>query len=839
MNKVLNKLKTINTLGMKRFYSSVYMIRDYCNKETSDYFCNEIIGNGFETKEEEYAKFVIKQNKNIMQYIIDTINPNDFGMQKVLSRTYLTNNIRLNTEHDVDFFLNLINSGYYLDCSKIFKYYLDNPERRENLNDILIKSKDAELGLYDFYKEKAIDNQNKSTFSVTNDTDCFISVNNILEIASNDIFLHVKAEDIRTIEMNRNRFSLSYSTMTLEEVEVLLNPLSEYIPKASKNNIAIVNVLKEYVCESDISKLADCDALFIKIEAIENLIDVLKELDNISLLNNIINACRLGFIQNEKDLLLVTNKIKYGEKFRHNRDFAYIVSGLKANSKTIKDVEYASLIRIKELVSKSFYKKLISDSELLKATIEVDVNLFKALSKILELGQLNKNQYEMLLQKVKAENLCVLNLSSDLKDYKLTFAELMELLNNTSYISGEELNKFKNLKPSERLLKIKDLIAIDKAIKSEEFMFKSEDIKPMLEDALLKNEFKNNNPLKFDNLVDYLNYRVMNSKINIESKEDYRKLILIENFIGIDKMNGMTIDEALLKCGCMDNMMSKMNLSDDFKTEYSKEIVKFFSSENFILLHKYLNNNKPSEAQKDSAILIAKSIIANKYEDLKFVYEDVLKEAGANISKESFDIWKRTDETTVGKYTVSDSSDFKYIMRMGEIPVRSCMHYENGAYSQCLLSNFDTTKKILTIHKNGKYVGRAILRLTKIADKNYTGSSDLKFLDVDSVNSEVAVAEDKKEKLIVFLEKAYTTLDPMDFKVAYKLMIEHLKIKTDSMGVELVASRFYSNCADETCKRKNKYVYITQSKNGQQYLDSFDGSTSNSKCYKSGEVLIY
>ena len=59
-------------------------------------------------------------------------------------------------------------------------------------------------------------------------------------------------------------------------------------------------------------------------------------------------------------------------------------------------------------------------------------------------------------------------------------------------------------------------------------------------------------------------------------------------------------------------------------------------------------------------------------------------------------------------------------------------------------------------------------------------------------------------------------------------------------GVALVVSSYYKNYnVDKRNAYEYKYILITASKNRYQYLDSFDGSTSNSLCFKKGEVLIY
>ena len=49
----------------------------------------------------------------------------------------------------------------------------------------------------------------------------------------------------------------------------------------------------------------------------------------------------------------------------------------------------------------------------------------------------------------------------------------------------------------------------------------------------------------------------------------------------------------------------------------------------------------------------------------------------------------------------------------GEAPYSTCLSYVDGQYQECLLSSFDSNKKILLAKKNGKVIGRAVIRLTK------------------------------------------------------------------------------------------------------------------------------
>ena len=80
-------------------------------------------------------------------------------------------------------------------------------------------------------------------------------------------------------------------------------------------------------------------------------------------------------------------------------------------------------------------------------------------------------------------------------------------------------------------------------------------------------------------------------------------------------------------------------------------------------------------------------------------------------------------------------------MLLGMQPQRTCLAYANGAYNTCLLSAFDSNKKILYATLDGRIVGRAFLRLTKGrltgADvPAEEGASGFTFVDLEKVQNQ-------------------------------------------------------------------------------------------------------
>ena len=59
--------------------------------------------------------------------------------------------------------------------------------------------------------------------------------------------------------------------------------------------------------------------------------------------------------------------------------------------------------------------------------------------------------------------------------------------------------------------------------------------------------------------------------------------------------------------------------------------------------------------------------------------------------------------------------DYSYetCMKIGQVPVTTCLSYISGMYKSCLLSSFDATKKLLVMkNEDDQIISRAYIRLT-------------------------------------------------------------------------------------------------------------------------------
>lgn len=192
---------------------------------------------------------------------------------------------------------------------------------------------------------------------------------------------------------------------------------------------------------------------------------------------------------------------------------------------------------------------------------------------------------------------------------------------------------------------------------------------------------------------------------------------------------------------------------------------------------------------------------------------------------------------------VREYDDFFSTMCLGIQPQRTCLSYIDGAYNQCLLSAFDSNKKVLYVSLDGRIVGRAFLRLTKGRLTGSTakgGDSDFNFVDLEDIAASRHMKSSELEELTLFLERPYISgVGPEQEKQVYELLIELACAKADDLGTTLVLSRDY-HPVKQNFTQTLFDIYISKSKAGEQYLDSLDGpaSVSAEGSYKANSFLV-
>lgn len=243
---------------------------------------------------------------------------------------------------------------------------------------------------------------------------------------------------------------------------------------------------------------------------------------------------------------------------------------------------------------------------------------------------------------------------------------------------------------------------------------------------------------------------------------------------------------------------------------------------------KYLHTYYKSPYHK-ALIDITKAHILGKLDDIKFFKGDLSKEVAFDIDSKIENIWKKNLSTTLDSYSINEVYDYETVLTLGEKPVKTCNSYIDGEYNYCLLSNFDANKKIITVDLKGNRVARAVLRLTKVSSDsaNRLNSSELSFKDVSNLEYlENVDTSDLQEELVLFLEKVYTCDN--DLNKVKSIILELASKKAKELNVRLVVAKDYNDClANSNFDMKKAvskgYIYISESKNGSQYLDSFEG----------------
>ena len=395
-------------------------------------------------------------------------------------------------------------------------------------------------------------------------------------------------------------------------------------------------------------------------------------------------------------------------------------------------------------------------------------------------------------------------------------------------------------KPDERLRIIKD---VPENFKSNLSM---KDLASFLKEESLSNrinkEYKNISKVESNKVSKskWLNY-LTNSELDFikpQVKTESDVIFVLNHSTELIEIGNCNFEQVkktiFFNCETYNKFVSVMKLTDSFIKENSESLYRFYISGLMKIFLTYYSTIGRTQAR--NLINITKAELVNKIPEIKFFEDDLKKEISFDISEEKENLWKNNVKNTSSKYVTEEVYNYETIIKLGEIPVSTCMSYKGGSYNHCLLSNFDANKKILLVkNSDDTIIARAILRLTKISDSSYIESSNdnsLAFRDIENISESKKVAHDKTEELVLFLERCYTSSNNIIevhnelIKLAYK--------KAKMMGVRLIIAdsydysyKFIEELPIELKAYSKSFIFISKSKNGVQYLDSFGGSTTN------------
>lgn len=243
---------------------------------------------------------------------------------------------------------------------------------------------------------------------------------------------------------------------------------------------------------------------------------------------------------------------------------------------------------------------------------------------------------------------------------------------------------------------------------------------------------------------------------------------------------------------------------------------------------------------KESYRRIVMAELMGKFYELKYHSGDLKREIGYAVTEKHCYSWTKLLDVRKKDVFVKECDGFFETMMVGVKPQRTCMSYLDGAYNQCLLSNFDSNKHILYAYIDGEPVARALLRLTKGSFQDIKNASkEFMYVDLESNDSEQRV-KGSCERLTLFLELSYSANIDLDKKDAIDAMfIELAEKKAKELDCLLVLSVSYE-ASSKNYTPVRYYLYISRSKAGEQYFDSLGGScsVSNEQSYRGNRFLI-
>ena len=298
-------------------------------------------------------------------------------------------------------------------------------------------------------------------------------------------------------------------------------------------------------------------------------------------------------------------------------------------------------------------------------------------------------------------------------------------------------------------------------------------------------------------------------------------------------------------------LVREMKFSDEFISQYAENAIDFLAQNGGDITRTYLAGLY-EDKQRESLKRIVKAVLMGEFNTLKYYADDLHKELEYPVTNAHKSVWMENTELQ-GKFdiVVRECDDFYSTLLLSKIPQSTCLAYDGGTRKDCLLSGFDSNKKVLFAYCGDEVVGRAIVRLTKgrFDNPDKPIEPSLSFVDVEtidrgSVNGSNNARTQKagQEHLIIFLERPYSA-DVPGKTAGYieGLYAELLAKKARAMGALLVVSNKYNQISLEDFVRTEYHVFISKSKAGAQYLDSLNGaaSISDEGGYKSNCFYIH
>ena len=287
-------------------------------------------------------------------------------------------------------------------------------------------------------------------------------------------------------------------------------------------------------------------------------------------------------------------------------------------------------------------------------------------------------------------------------------------------------------------------------------------------------------------------------------------------------------------------LKESLSISDEFVKQNQNRITDFLLRGGSSLVTPLYNYLQGNDAAIEALRRIVQAELMGQFYVLKYFADDLRREINHPISEQQETAWQKNLALERGKFIAEEADDFYHTIQIGELPYGTCLSYRTGSQRECLLATFDSNKKIILIRKGDEIVARACIRLTKGAFQKPTELM-LSFADLAGENTTES-GRIVSEKLVLFLERIYTTgINDDEQRVVMEMAVALATQKAAELGAVSVLARRYVNCyARDQYVSSPFYVYISKSKNGQQYLDSLGGAatTSRKEKYVEGAFLV-
>lgn len=276
-------------------------------------------------------------------------------------------------------------------------------------------------------------------------------------------------------------------------------------------------------------------------------------------------------------------------------------------------------------------------------------------------------------------------------------------------------------------------------------------------------------------------------------------------------------------------LAKELELDEKFLQDNEQHIVRFIMGEGAEMTRLYYEYTENKEAFR--RIILAE--LMGEFKTLKYYPNDLNREISFPTTKQQQLLWQTNTAMETYGILVEEVDDYYSTLRLGRLPYSTCLSYVDGQYRECLLSSFDSNKKILLAKKNGKVIGRAVIRLTKGRDylRDDVDAPTLEFADLTKPPEKRYEDERPADQLTLFLERPYFKNANCSETAVIKRMFVSLVRKK---AMQMLATPVLAICYEEQCAASDfvrmKYaLYISKSKGGAQYLDSLDGQVKVSR----------